>query len=33
VINAVAEDLRLTNIKTSHKRAEDIDERFDFILG
>jgi 16S rRNA (guanine527-N7)-methyltransferase len=33
VINAVAEDLGLTNIKTSHKRAEDIDERFDFIVS
>ena len=33
VINAVAEGLGLTNIKTSHKRAEDIDERFDFIVS
>ena len=33
VINAVAEGLGFTNIKTSHKRAEDIDERFDFIVS
>jgi len=33
VVNAVAEGLELTNIKTSHKRAEDINETFDFIVS
>jgi len=33
VVDAVAEDLGLTNIKTSHKRAEEIDERYDFIVS
>jgi len=33
VVEAVAENLELTNIKTSHKRVEDIDERFDFIVS
>lgn len=33
VVNAVAENLELTNIKTSHKRAEDINETFDFIVS
>jgi len=33
VIDAVAKDLGLINIKTSHKRAEDINERFDFIVS
>jgi 16S rRNA (guanine527-N7)-methyltransferase len=33
VVNAVAEELGLTNIKTSHKRAEDINESFDFIVS
>jgi 16S rRNA (guanine527-N7)-methyltransferase len=33
VVDAVAEDLGLTNVKTSHKRAEDINETFDFIVS
>ena len=33
VVNAVAESLELSNIKTSHKRAEDIDDTFDFIVS
>lgn len=33
VVNAVAESLGLTNVKTSHKRAEEIDETFDFIVS
>ncbi|WP_347924518.1 16S rRNA (guanine(527)-N(7))-methyltransferase RsmG [Pontimicrobium sp. SW4] len=33
VVDAVAESLGLTNVKTSHKRAEDIDDTFDFIVS
>lgn len=33
VVDAVAESLGLTNVKTSHKRAEDINETFDFIVS
>jgi 16S rRNA (guanine527-N7)-methyltransferase len=33
VVDAVAQDLGLTNVKTSHKRAEDINEVFDFIVS
>lgn len=33
VVDAIAESLDLTNIKTSHKRAEDINETFDFIVS
>lgn len=33
VVDAIAESLGLTNIKTSHKRAEDINETFDFIVS
>ncbi|PTM09723.1 MAG: 16S rRNA (guanine(527)-N(7))-methyltransferase RsmG [Bacteroidetes bacterium] len=33
VVDAVAESLELTNVKTSHKRAEDINDRFDFIVS
>ncbi len=33
VVNAVAESLGLTNVKTSHKRAEDINETFDFVVS
>ena len=33
VVDAVAEDLGLMNVKTSHKRAEDINETFDFIVS
>lgn len=33
VVDAVTEDLGLTNVKTSHKRAEEINETFDFIVS
>jgi len=33
VVAAVAESLDLKNVKTSHKRAEDINETFDFIVS
>ncbi|SHG60916.1 16S rRNA (guanine(527)-N(7))-methyltransferase RsmG [Winogradskyella jejuensis] len=33
VINGVAESLELKNIKTTHSRAEAIDEQFDFIVS
>jgi 16S rRNA (guanine527-N7)-methyltransferase len=33
VVDAVAEELGLTNVKTSHKRAEEINETFDFIVS
>lgn len=33
VVNAIAEELGLTNVKTSHKRAEEINESFDFIVS
>lgn len=33
VVEAVAESLGLTNIKTSHKRAEEINETYDFIVS
>ncbi|QXP79986.1 MULTISPECIES: 16S rRNA (guanine(527)-N(7))-methyltransferase RsmG [Winogradskyella] len=33
VINAVAEALELTNIRTTHSRVEAIDETFDFIVS
>jgi 16S rRNA (guanine527-N7)-methyltransferase len=33
VVDAVAESLDLTNVKTSHKRAEDVDDTFDFIVS
>jgi len=33
VVDAVAEELGLKNVKTSHKRAEDINETFDFIVS
>lgn len=33
VVDAIAESLGLTNINTSHKRAEDINESFDFIVS
>ncbi|TJY36474.1 16S rRNA (guanine(527)-N(7))-methyltransferase RsmG [Pontimicrobium aquaticum] len=33
VVNGVAESLGLTNVRTSHKRAEDINETFDFIVS
>jgi len=33
VVDAIAESLGLTNVKTSHKRAEDINDTFDFIVS
>ena len=33
VVNAVVESLKLTNIKTSHNRAEDLNKKFDFIVS
>ena len=33
VINAVAADLELTNIRTTHSRVEAIDETYDFIVS
>jgi 16S rRNA (guanine527-N7)-methyltransferase len=33
VVEAVAESLGLTNVKTSHKRAEEVNETFDFIVS
>lgn len=33
VVNAVAEALELTNVKTTHSRVEAIDEQFDFIVS
>jgi 16S rRNA (guanine527-N7)-methyltransferase len=33
VINAVAESIELTNIKTTHSRVEAIDETYDFIVS
>ena len=33
VVDAVAEDLGLANVITSHKRAEDINDSFDFIVS
>lgn len=33
VVNAVAESLGLSNVKTSHKRAEEINGTYDFIVS
>ena len=33
VVDAVVASLELTNIKTSHKRAEDINKKFDFVVS
>lgn len=33
VVRAIAEDLGLNNIKTSHKRAEQVDDTYDFIVS
>jgi len=33
VVDAVAKSLGLTNVKTSHKRAEDINDTYDFIVS
>ena len=32
-MDAVTESLGLTNVKTFHKRAEDMDNTFDFIIS
>jgi 16S rRNA (guanine527-N7)-methyltransferase len=33
VVNEVVEGLGLTNVKTTHSRVEEIDEKFDFIVS
>jgi len=33
VVNAVADALELTNVKTTHSRVEAIDDQFDFIVS
>ncbi len=33
VVTEVVEGLRLTNVKITHSRVEDIDEQFDFIVS
>lgn len=33
VVNAITKELELTNIKTFHNRAENIDETFDFVVS
>lgn len=33
VVGAVIESLELTNVRTSHKRAEEINETFDFVVS
>jgi 16S rRNA (guanine527-N7)-methyltransferase len=33
VVNEVASSLKLTNLKGVHSRAEDIDQKFDFIVS
>lgn len=33
VVNAIAEVLGLTNVKTTHSRVEAIDDQFDFIVS
>jgi len=33
VVNEVVEGLGLTNVRTTHSRVEDIDEKFDFIVS
>ena len=33
VVEAVASELKLVNVKTKHSRAEDIDEQFDFVVS
>lgn len=33
VVNAVTEELGLTNVKTSHKRAEEVNGTYDFIVS
>ena len=33
VLGAVAEELELTNVRTTHSRAEDIKERYDFVIN
>lgn len=33
VVQAVAEALELQNVRTAQRRAEDVDERFDFVVS
>jgi 16S rRNA (guanine527-N7)-methyltransferase len=33
VVQEVAKTLGLTNVKASHKRAEELDEKFDFVVS
>ena len=33
VVNAVAEGIRLKNLKAEHKRAEEVKEKFEFIVS
>ncbi|MCB9839688.1 16S rRNA (guanine(527)-N(7))-methyltransferase RsmG [Candidatus Nomurabacteria bacterium] len=33
VVEAVASELKLANVKTKHSRAEDINEQFDFVVS
>ena len=33
VVKAIAESLELKNLKAEHKRAEEVDEKFDFIVS
>ncbi len=33
VVNEVAQELKLTNVRGIHERAENIDEQFDFIVS
>jgi len=33
VVNAVAKDLGLKNVKTTHSRVENIDKQYDFIIS
>lgn len=33
VVNAVTEELGLENVKTSHKRAEEVSDTYDFIVS
>ena len=33
VVEAVASELKLANVKTKHGRAEDINEQFDFVVS
>ncbi len=33
VVGTIAEEIGLTNIRTTHSRAEDIKERYDFVIN